>query len=81
MAAMTADRRLWLTADGSRVVEDGDPEAASLFAAPGRPISADDVERFGLSEQDGKVVIKMAAKPEDKAVKKPAAKAEEKDEK
>lgn len=45
---MKADRRYWLTADGQRLVEDGDPDARSLFAAEGDEISAEDVKRFGL---------------------------------
>lgn len=45
---MQADRRLWLTADRERVVEEGDPEAAFLFATPGKDISDEDVERYGL---------------------------------
>jgi hypothetical protein len=42
------DERLWLTADRERVVRDGDPEAAFLFATPGKRISAEDAKRYGL---------------------------------
>lgn len=45
---MIADRRLWLTADRERVVEEGDPEAAFLFATPGKEVSDEDAERYGL---------------------------------
>lgn len=45
---ITVDRRLWLTADKSELVEDGDPRAAVLWAAAaGREVDAEDAERFG----------------------------------
>ena len=76
----TADRRLWLTADRSRVVEEGDPAAATLFCSVGRAISTADAERLNISQgSDGKLSItkkkkapedKMKAAPEDKATKK-----------
>lgn len=44
-----SDRRLWETADG-RIVEDGDPDAAILHAAPGKPISAEVAEQFGIGQ-------------------------------
>lgn len=47
-----ADRRLWLTADRNRVVEDGDAEAAFLLAgAPGVEVPDDVAERYGLKGQ------------------------------
>lgn len=54
---IVADRRLWLTADKVRVVEDGDPAAAFLLASPGTEIPVDEAERLGLTEKDGKVVL------------------------
>lgn len=54
----TADRwvesedRLWLTADGERVVVESDPAAASLFAVPGQRISRADAIRYGLVKPD-----------------------------
>lgn len=68
MPHIMADRRLWLTADKARVVEDGDPEAAFLLAAPGHPILEADVKRLGLGVKDGCVVLKARRKAEDKAV-------------
>lgn len=65
---MIADRRLWLDAARERVVEDGDPEAAFLLAAPGDELPADVVERYGLRE------AKEKRKPEDKAHRRPSAK-------
>lgn len=44
-----ATTRLWLTAAGDTLVEDGHPDAALLFAAAGDEIAPVDVERFGLA--------------------------------
>ena len=52
--------RLYLTADKERVVPEGDPEAAFLFATPGKEISAEDAEKYSLGAK------KQAAKPADK---------------
>lgn len=48
MSELVADRRLFLTADKTRVVEEGDAEAAYLFATPGSPIALEDATRYGL---------------------------------
>lgn len=45
-----ANERLWLTADGKRVVSEGDPEAASLLAAKGHNVPRAEAERLGLTE-------------------------------
>lgn len=50
---MKAQERLWLTQDRDRVVPDGHPDAATLYAAAGDEIPASAVERFGLV--DGRV--------------------------
>jgi len=42
------DRKLWLTRDQSRVVEDGDPEAASLLGTKGKRIPLALAERYGI---------------------------------
>ena len=73
MEAFTADRRLYLSSDKSRVVEEGDPSAAWLFATCGGTIREADAEAYGLSLEGGKVVLrerKARAKIEDKAVEK-----------
>jgi hypothetical protein len=49
--ALIVDRRLYLTAARDRVVEEGDPEAAFLLAAPGTGLPADMVARFGLTSR------------------------------
>ena len=54
---IVANERLWLTADGGRVVSEGDPEAASLLAAKGHKVSRAQAERLGL------VKCKVNAKP------------------
>lgn len=43
-----AGRRLWLTSDGKRLVEDGDPDATTLFAGEGDEVSDEDAKRYGL---------------------------------
>lgn len=45
---IVADRRLYLTRDKLRVVEEGDPEMGYLFVAPGHVISDTDANKFGL---------------------------------
>lgn len=46
---MELDRKLWLTADRDKVVEDGDPEAAFLLGAEGATVPDDEAERLGLT--------------------------------
>lgn len=46
---VVADRRLWLTADGERLVEDGDPDAAFLWSVAGRSVPATDAARLGYT--------------------------------
>lgn len=49
MPAFQSNRRLYLTADKSRVVEEGDPQARSLLVRAGGNVSAELAERYGLS--------------------------------
>ena len=60
----TADRRYWLTADRKRVVPDGDPDSAFLYAAPGQRVSLAEATRHGL----------VKAETEEKAMPAPANK-------
>lgn len=83
--AFTADRRLCLSADKSKVVEEGDASAAFLFALPGQEVTEADVEAYGLRFEGGKVVLptakatpKSAEKAMDKQEDKAAKKAEDK---
>lgn len=64
------DRRLWLTADRSRAVEDGDPEAAFLLCAPGKAYLRAELERLGIKIKGGGKK-RDKAPTEDKADKKP----------
>lgn len=45
---MELDRKLWLTADKDRVVEDGDPAAAFLLGNEGTTVPNDEAERLGI---------------------------------
>ena len=56
MKKLTADRRLWLTAEKDQVVEEGDGEAAFLLAGAGRTIPVAEVERLELVDVDGRIV-------------------------
>lgn len=76
--AFECDRRLYLTPDKSRVVEEGDKAASFLFAVPGQEISEADVEAYGLTQNDGKVVVPAAAPEPEKSKAKPEDKSREK---
>ncbi len=61
MTRLTADRRLYVTAEKDRIVEEGDPDAAWLLYAAGRVIGLGDVERFGMEEdKSGRVIYEGA---------------------
>lgn len=66
---MRLDRRLWLTADKDRVVEDGDPEAAFLLGTEGKEIPDSEAERLGLK---GSKKPAVQAEPEPEVKEKPA---------
>jgi hypothetical protein len=66
MGSIIPGRRLWLTADGTRLVEDGDVEARSLFCGPGDEISEADAVRFGLKAEPPLEDKAVKAPPEDK---------------
>lgn len=53
---VTVDRRLWVTADGNRLVGDGHVEAATLLIAPNRPIARAELEKYELDESLTEVV-------------------------
>lgn len=62
--SVRADRRLYLTADKSRVVEHGDPDAAWLLAGVGGQIPPAEADRLGLEVRDGRVQLRAVAPPE-----------------
>jgi hypothetical protein len=49
---LVADERLYLSADGKRVLREGEPGAATLLAAAGQIIPANVVKRLGLKAPD-----------------------------
>ncbi len=61
-----ADERLWVTADGQKVVSPDDPDAAFLYAVPGQRISRDDAERYGLVKGRSRHADKQRAPEGDK---------------
>jgi hypothetical protein len=77
MPTLIADRRLCLTADRSEVVEESDPRASWLLVGVGKTIGSGDVERYGLTEAEGRVTwgaapaTKAAPKAEDKQAARP----------
>lgn len=52
MPMWQSDRRLWLNADKSQVVEDGDPDAAFLLVSAGGAIDSAEAERLGIRKRD-----------------------------
>lgn len=73
MANMICKQRLYLTADKAKVVADGDPKAAFLYAVPGDEIPESAVKLYGLT--DGGLPEKKATKQaKEPAQTKPAAK-------
>lgn len=49
--AVKIDRRLYLTADASRVVGEGDPEAATLLCPAGGEVPYATAARYGLLDK------------------------------
>lgn len=81
MPPLIADRRLYLSADRTRVIEEGETGAAFLLVGQGVAIAPDEVKRLGLTESDGRVVLSkppaeepVAEVAEEKAKPKPADK-------
>jgi hypothetical protein len=48
MVTLVSDRRLYLTADKTEVVEEGDPSATHLLVAKHGEISQEEADRYGL---------------------------------
>jgi hypothetical protein len=70
----TLDRRLWLTADHSRVVEDDDPHAAFLLGSSGKRVTDEVAKRYGLiypkstDDLDGLTVAELQAKADERGI-------------
>lgn len=67
----TVTERLYLTAD-DKVVREGDPKAAFLYATPGKEVPMADAVRYGLVK---KTEAKQSEPPANKAKTAPANKA------
>jgi hypothetical protein len=63
------DRRLYLNADRSKVVEENDPEAAYLYLGKGHQVSDADAEKYGLKPPKRTEVTEV--KPEAKQIESP----------
>lgn len=73
------DRKLWLVEDKSKVVEDGDEDAAFLYGVEGTLVAQQEAEKLGAlpdekKKDKTKPEDKQADKPEDKQAAKPADK-------
>jgi hypothetical protein len=64
MGPLIADRRLYLSSDKSRAVEEGDAAAAYLLACEGGEIPVEEVARLGLSARGDRVVLASEPEPE-----------------
>ena len=62
-----AQERMWLTADHKHLVADGDPEAATLYAAVGHTIPESAAKEFKVTDGYLSKASKAEAKAEDKA--------------
>ncbi len=60
---LIADRRLYLSGDKARLLEEGDAAAAYLFVTAGKIIPASDAKRLGLALANGRVVQVLDAEP------------------
>lgn len=80
-----SEKRLYLTQDRTRAVEEGDPEAAFLLVAEGGEMQDAEAERLGLTGKrkgaapEPNVVHSIAADPEPEPKSKPARTAREAD--
>lgn len=54
MAKVTVDRNVWITRDAERLVDEGDPEAAALYAMEGQAINERDAKRLGYEPKASK---------------------------
>lgn len=64
---IVAKERMWLTAGRAKLVGEGDPEAATLYAAVGTIIPASAVKMFKVVDGYLSKASKAQAKAEDKA--------------
>lgn len=60
------DKRLYVNADRSKIVDEDSPDAAFLLAAAGHTVSDEDVKRYGLKAADAPQTKQVKAPPENK---------------
>ena len=51
MPNLVSGRRLYVNADRSKIVDEGDPEASFLLAGEGATLTAEDVDKYELTEE------------------------------
>src|ERR1051325_346078 len=64
----TASERLYLTADRSRVVKDGDPDAAFLLVCAGGQLPIAEARKYGLLDEPSAEAKAIDGPPENKAI-------------
>jgi hypothetical protein len=73
-AKFTLPRKLYKTADGSRVVEADDPDAAFVYGPAGRQVPLIEAIEYGLTDGAPEPEVEAPADPEPKAEAKPEPK-------
>lgn len=71
MAALRTDRRLYVTADRSRIVEEGDPAGAFLLVGRAGVLSVEDVQRYRVQRRDGRIIYPGYGIPEEEEPREP----------
>lgn len=66
MALFKVDRRVWLNADRTKVLEDGHPDAAFLLYPAGAEVPMPDAIKHGLAKAADKPADKMMSAPANK---------------
>lgn len=72
-----SDKRLYINADRSRIVEESDPDAAYLYATPGKLVPMDEAIRYGLAGKQDAEKVEVPANVEDDQKPETSAKAVE----
>jgi hypothetical protein len=72
----TADRKLWKTQDG-RIVEDGNPDAAVLYATAGDTVPLTEAQLYGLAPTHAEVKQRVPARNKQRQVRDAQQKARE----
>lgn len=62
-----SDKRLYLNADRSEIVEEGSPEATFLLVSEGGTVSTEDAKKYGLSAKARDAAEESEDKPKSEA--------------